>query len=84
MNNKAKAMMKLAIHALDSQEGIDKDTYEVLKELVLEKMAKEELSVTSTVCFDAAEDLIKNVTFAQGKAFLNENWVEKVAPKYFN
>jgi ABC-type uncharacterized transport system ATPase subunit len=84
MDDKTKAMMKLAIQVLDSQDGIDVDAYEVLKELVLEKAAKGEAAVTSTVCFDAVEDLIKNLTFSQGKVFLNEDWAEKNVPKYFN
>ena len=66
MENKVlESLMRLAIHLLDRQDGIEVETYDLLKEVMMSEGSHQ------------FTDLMANVTVASKRAFLNEDWVEE-------
>lgn len=58
-------LMRLAIHLLDSQDGIPMETFNYLKQCLVQEGS-----------YDCRE-LLDNVSILKDRAFLNEDWVEE-------
>ena len=58
-------LIRLAIHLLDNQDGIDIETFNYLKACLIQEGSWE------------CKELLENVSTLQNRAFLNEDWVEK-------
>jgi len=58
-------LIRLAIHLLDNQDGIDMETFDYLKACLTQEGGRD------------CRDILDNVSILQGKAFLNEDWVEE-------
>ena len=67
-----KSLIKLAVHMLDSQDGIDTDTYDKLAASLKEDQSS------------YGNEIVENVSILQGRAFLNEDWVEEKAEELEN
>jgi len=57
-------LIRLAIHLLDSQDGVAIDTFDYLKSCLVKEDGSD------------IKELLENVTIHQDRAFLNEDWVE--------
>ena len=66
------SMARFAIHLLDTQDGIDLDTYERLKEALKNQNAYQ------------CDEILDNVEIHGGRAFLSEIWVEENYERYEN
>lgn len=64
-------LMRLAIQLLDKQDGMPLKDYDLLKALLHKDGGHN------------CKELVKNVSVIKGHAFLEEDWVEENAPKYF-
>jgi len=58
-------LIRLAINLLDSQDGIEVETFDYLKACLVQEGG-----------YDCGT-LLENVSIAHGRAFLNEDWVEE-------
>jgi len=58
-------LIRLAINLLDSQDGIDIETFDYLKGCLVQEGGRD------------CRDILDNVSILHGKAFLNEDWVEE-------
>lgn len=57
-------LIRLAIHLLDSQDGITMETFEYLRACLLKEGGSD------------IKELLDNVSIHSDRAFLNEDWVE--------
>jgi hypothetical protein len=65
-----KQLVKLAIHLLDTQDGVPTETYDHLKQCLIQEGDW------------ACREITDNVISAQGRYFLDEDWIEENAEKF--
>lgn len=62
-----KSLIKFAVYLLDSQEGIDAESYDMLKHALIDDKS----SISNAI--------VANTTVFQGRAFIEETWIEENA-----
>ena len=65
MSDNTRNLIRLAINLLDSQDGIEMETFDFLKACLVQEGGYD------------CNAILENVSILHGRAFLNEDWVEE-------